>query len=63
MNNKQLQEAIDKAREFVSRPADGMQSMLDSKKNSVEHLRKLEQIQLQRAAMVTAPLVSYGGAE
>lgn len=51
MNNKQLQEAIDKTRTFVATSADNMQSMLDAKKESVKHLEALELLQRTRAEM------------
>jgi len=55
MNARQLQEAIDKTRAFVAINADGMESLLTAKKESVKHLAHLESIQVQRAAMITTP--------
>jgi hypothetical protein len=58
MNARQLQDAIDKTRAFVSIPADGMESLLTAKKESVKHLAHLESIQLQRGAMTLTPRVT-----
>ena len=58
MNNRQLQDAIDKTRAYVSIPADGMESLLTAKKESVKHLAKLELIQAQRAAMANFPRIT-----
>ena len=60
MNNRQLQEAIDKTRAFVSIPAEGMESLLTAKKESVKHLAYLETIQRVRGERVTAPRITLG---
>lgn len=58
MNNRQLQDAIDKTRAFVSIAADGMESLLTSKKESVKHLAHLELIQRVRAEMARTPRIT-----
>jgi len=58
MNARQLQDAIDKTRAFVSIPADGMESLLTAKKESVKHLAQLELIQRVRAEMAHTPRIT-----
>ena len=54
MNNKQLQEAIDKTQQIVLN-----KEIWNSVKDlSVKHLEKLYNIQAERAAMVTTPRIT-----
>ena len=56
MNSKQLQEAIDKARAFVSTQIDSKTTPSYSlKEATIEHINALQKIQVTRAAMLTAP--------
>ena len=55
MNNKQLQEAIDKTRAWLSSPQFPSSKARD---DSVEALSQLQKIQCTRAAMVTTPRIT-----
>lgn len=62
MNNAQLQEAINKAREFISNPvASSMTSAIVAKNHTKDVLQKLEEIQVIRAGLMTKPSVQMGG--
>ena len=62
MNNIQLQEAINKAREFISNPvASSMTSAIEAKNHTKDILRKLEEIQVIRARLMTKPSDQMGG--
>jgi hypothetical protein len=56
MNSRQLQEAIDKARAFVQPQLDYKTTPSNElKASTIEHIKKLQEIQLARAAMVLQP--------
>ena len=56
MNSKQLQEAIDKARAFVSTQMDYKTTpSSDLKDATISHIKELQKIQVTRAAMLTVP--------
>ena len=62
MNNAQLQEAINKAREFISNPvASSMTSAIVAKNHTKDVLQKLEEIQVIRAGLMTKPSGKLGG--
>ena len=56
MNNRQLQEAIDKARAWLSTQLDYKSTpSSDLKDHTVRHIIELQKIQAARAAMVCTP--------
>jgi len=56
MNNKQLQEAIDKTREWLNPQSSGtLTPSLKAKEDAVECLAQLQKIQCTRAAMAHTP--------
>jgi hypothetical protein len=56
MNTRQLQEAIDKARAFVLPQMDYKTTpSSDLKDSTIQHIRKLQEIQAARAAMMLQP--------
>ena len=59
MNSKQLQEAIGKARAFVSTQLDSKTTpSYDLKESTIEHIKALQKIQATRAAMLTVPTLT-----
>jgi len=59
MNARQLQEAIDKTRAWLSPQIDSKTiASFAAKTHAVETLAKLESIQVQRAAMITTPRIT-----
>ena len=59
MTDKELQEAIDKAREFMNLPAPTGGLLHKSKEQTQVTLRELEKVQLTRASMATEPTIMY----
>jgi len=57
MTDKELQEAIDKAREFMNLPANIGGLLHKSKEHTQTMLRELEKVQLTRAGMATEPTI------
>lgn len=56
MNNAQLQEAIDKARAWLSPQLDYKSTpSSDLKDHTIQHLKELQKIQATRAAMASQP--------
>lgn len=56
MNSKQLQEAIDKARAWITPQIDyKVTPSQDLKDATIAHIKELQKIQATRAAMLTAP--------
>lgn len=61
MNNRQLQEAIDKARKFVAETSTANSGpWWDARMTAQSTLKELEKIQVARAAMVMAPRLTLG---
>lgn len=64
MNNRQLQEAIDKARAFISNPvASSMDVAVRAKATTLNRLQELEHIQVARAQMANTPRITLGDLE
>ena len=57
MTNKELQEAIDKGREFLNLPANTDGVLHKSKEQTQIMLRELEKVQLTRASMAIEPTI------
>lgn len=55
MNNAQLQEAIDKAREFILNAGVPSGPIWDARNQTVKALKELETVQATRAAMASQP--------
>lgn len=56
MNNAQLQEAIDKARAWISPQLDYKTTpSSDLRDSTIQHIKELQKIQATRAAMVLQP--------
>jgi hypothetical protein len=56
MNARQLQEAIDKARDFVKPQLDYKTTPSNElKASTIEHIKKLQQVQVARAEMLLQP--------
>lgn len=56
MNSKQLQEAIDKARAWITPQVDYKTTpSSDLKEATIAHIKELQKIQATRAAMLTVP--------
>jgi hypothetical protein len=61
MNNRQLQDAIDKARAFIATPVAGtMTAAARAKETTVNRLQELEHIQVVRAQMANTPRITLG---
>ena len=56
MNARQLQDAIDKARAFVLQQLDYKSTpSSDLKDSTIQHIKKMQEIQAARAAMMLQP--------
>jgi len=56
MNSRQLQDAIDKSRAFVMPQIDYKTTPSNElKASTIEHIKKLQEIQVARAAMILQP--------
>lgn len=61
MNNRQLQEAIDKTRAWLTPQIDDKTTpSFEAKRHAVEVLAKLEDIQIRRASLVDTPRFTLG---
>lgn len=58
MNNAQLQEAINKAREFILNTSASSGPIWDARQQTTRSLRELEAIQVMRAGMATKPILT-----
>ena len=58
MTDSELQEAINKAREFMNLPANTGGLLHRSKEHTQTMLRELEKIQVERASMATQPALA-----
>lgn len=58
MNNRQLQEAIDSARNFIALTGTPSGPLWDARAKTKLSLEELEKIQVQRAAMVTTSRIT-----
>lgn len=58
MTDKELQVAIDQAREFMNLPANIGGLLHNSKEHTQTTLRELEKIQVMRAGMATQPTLT-----
>ena len=64
MNNRQIQEAIDKTRAWLASQINTAATpSLKAKDDAVVYLTQLQNIQIQRALMVTLPRVTLGDIE
>jgi hypothetical protein len=60
MNNQQLQIAIDASREFLKNIGNSSGPLYEARQNTQIHLKKLEEIQLIRAGLMTKPTLTVG---
>jgi hypothetical protein len=60
MNNRQLQEAIDSARNFIALTGTPSGPLWEARSKSKISLAELEKIQVQRAAMANTPRITLG---
>lgn len=61
MNNRQLQEAIDKTRAFLMPQMDSRTTpSFEAKRHAVETLEKLQDIQVMRASLANTPRSTLG---
>lgn len=61
MNNAQLQEAINKAREFMNIPSTEHGLLWQARNNTKKQLEELEKIQLERACLASRPTIEWKG--
>jgi hypothetical protein len=57
MNDAQLQEAINKAREFMNIPATEHGLLWQARSNTKKQLEELEKIQIERACLASKPSI------
>ncbi len=61
MNNQQLQEAINKAREFVQVPSLEGGLLWKTREHTKETLAALEKLQVERAQLASKPITTFKG--
>jgi len=63
VNNRQLQDAIDKTRDFLTVTGVTAGPLYEAREESKNHLAQLEAIQRDRALIVSMPRVTLGDIE